>query len=279
MTSSAETTAGATSQAVTSQAATSQAATFHAAAWPSAAAGDGDALAKARWEMLNLVQWLARIANSYVPEAAPEERVLLSFDAGEAAFVTRPFSEGISLAMRLATLEMQFREGGKPMPHRFDPEERSPSEVEAWLLVELLHRGLDCAKFSKTLPYTVSGLMAGDAEDHSPQSCAKGLAVLAAWYCNAAEVLAAAARAAGTDARVLCRPQTLDLTCAAGAASATAGFGFSPGNARRPEPFFYVGPESGNARAVLSASEVLSVDDPAAMAKDFIAAAAARRGS
>ena len=56
--------------------------------------------------------------------------------------------------MRLPTLEMQFHEHGKPVPHILDPEEHSPAEVEAWMLVELLHRGVDREKFSKTLPYS-----------------------------------------------------------------------------------------------------------------------------
>ncbi len=124
---------------------------------------------------LNLVQWLSRIANSYVRDGAPEAVSELEFRAADAAFVTKQFDKGIALEIRLPGLELQFLENGKPMPHVFDPEEHSPAEVEAWLLVELLHRGIDREKFSKELPYAIAGLMSGDAEDYSPQLCRPGL--------------------------------------------------------------------------------------------------------
>jgi hypothetical protein len=221
------------------------------------------------------VQWLARIANSFAPGSTAEERVLLEFRAADAAFVTPPFDRDIALEMRLPSLEMQFLEGGRPVPHVFDPEEHSPAEVEAWLLVELLHRGLDRAKFSKNLPYTVPDLMTGDADDHAPSACRPGLTQLAAWFRNAAAILAAVE---GTGkARVVCWPQTLDLTCSSARGSKPAleaAFGFSPGDARSPEPSFYLRGADGRKRAILSASELAAESDPAAAAMRFIRSAA-----
>ena len=156
-------------------------------------AGDPQALEKARIEMINIVQWLARVANSYVTARTPDDRVLLGFRAADAAFVTKTFDDGLALEMRLPSLEMQFVENGRAAPHILDPEEHSPAEVEAWLLVELLHRGIDRSKFTKQLPYSVPNLMTGDAEDYSPHSCESGLKALMAWFQNAAEVLEAAA--------------------------------------------------------------------------------------
>ena len=151
-----------------------------------------------------------------------------------------PFDDDLALELRLASLEMQFREHGKPMPHILDPEEHSPAEVEAWLLVELLHRGVDHTKFSKALPYTIPGLMTGDSEDYSPRSCRQGLAQLAAWLQNAADVLDATMRVAGVDhVRIACLPQTLSLVGLSGAGSKRTDFGFSPGTEQNPEPFFY----------------------------------------
>ena len=185
--------------------------TMNPARWQLARTGDPRALAKARSEAINLVQWLSRIANSYVTAGTPEQRTMLAFCAAEPALVTRAFDDDLALELRLASLEMQFREHGKPMPHILDPEEHSPAEVEAWLLVELLHRGVDHMKFSKALPYTIPGLMTGDSEDYSPRSCRQGLAQLAAWFQNAADVLDAAMRAAGVDhVRIACLPQTLE---------------------------------------------------------------------
>src|SRR5271169_6660613 len=183
--------------------------------WPPV--GDLDELAKARTEAINLVQWLARIANSYVTEGPPERRTELEFRASAAALFTKPFDKNLQLEIRLPNLEMQFIDNGNPMPHILDPEEHSPAEIEAWILVELLHRGIDREKFSKNLPYTVPGLMSGDAEDHSPQACQQGLTQLMAWLQNAAAVLSATSRGGGSaNVRIVCLPQTLNLTCVSG---------------------------------------------------------------
>ena len=151
---------------------------------------------RARGEAINVVQWLARVAQSYVTSAPLERRTDLRFRAADAAFVTEPFEKGVALEMRLPDLHLQFLQNGKPVPHVFDPQERSPAEAEAWILVELLHRGIDREKFSKTLPYTVPGLLTGDAEDYAPQACREGLAQLTDCFGKAANVLAETARAA-----------------------------------------------------------------------------------
>jgi hypothetical protein len=233
---------------------------------------DREAVAQARAEAINLAQWLARIANSFVSGATPQERMRLEFRAADAAFVTQQFDRDIALELRLPSLEMQFLEGGAPMPHVFDPQDHSPAEVEAWLLVELLHRGLDRSRFSKDLPYAVADLMTGDAADHSPQAHRQGLAALAVWFDNAAAILAAAA--GGDEARVVCLAQTLDLVCPAGQGRAAA-FGFSPGNAQQPEPFFYVGAAGSRPCAILTGAQLATEPDPAAAVTRFIKAAMA----
>jgi hypothetical protein len=248
------------------------------APWRFAAMGDPQALAKARAAAINVVQWLARIANSYVTARPPDERVLLIFRAADAAFATKTFGDGLSLEMRLPSLEMQFLENGRPAPHILDPEEHSPAEVEAWLLVELLHRGVDRTKFTKQLSYSIPNLMSGDAENYSPQSCRRGLVELRAWFQNAAVILEAAAPA-GTPG-IVCRPQTLELSCAMEADSKPANFGFSPGDGRCPEPYFYRNASAkekstgGSKRSILTASQLLADDDPADIAITFIRAAA-----
>jgi hypothetical protein len=243
--------------------------------WPPV--DDLDELAKARTEAINLVQWLARIANSYVTEGPPERRTELEFRASAATLCTRPYDKNLTLEIRLPNLEMQFIDNGNPVPHILDPEEHSPAEIEAWILVELLHRGVDREKFSKKLPYTIPGLMSGDAEDHSPQLCRQGLTQLMAWFQNAAAVLSAASRSAGAaDVRVVCLPQTLNLTCISGQGAIQANFGFSPGDTRNPEPFFYtnssaaIGSADAKSRSVLKASNLLVERDPAAAALKFL---------
>jgi hypothetical protein len=230
--------------------------------WPASHRDNKEIFVKAREQTLNLVQWLARVANSYVAGGLPQDRVALDLRP-DGALVTKTFGRDIALEMRLPGLEMQFQERGKPMPHILDPEERSPAEVEAWILVELLHRGLDRDKFSKTLPYTIKNLMSGDAEDYSPQACAAGLAQLTAWFRAAASVLS-------NDGRVVCLPQTLILVPAPEHGIPAAGF--SPGDGQHDEPYFFVGTGNGGKRRLLTASELSSEKYPAAAAAQFIKA-------
>jgi hypothetical protein len=222
--------------------------------------------ALARMEALNLVQWLARIANSYVTNKMPEERVVLEFRSANPAFVTQPFEKQVTLEMRLADLEMQFSEYGRPVPHIFNPEEHSPAKVEAWLLVELLHRGIDRSKFSKKLPYPMPNLMTGDAEDHSPLACGEGLAKLVVWCRNAASVLSSASRGA----RILALPQTLTLAYEAnGGPEMSCGFAIGD---EKTEPYFFARKIGERKPEVLSASQLEKESNPGLAAAQFITA-------
>jgi hypothetical protein len=237
-----------------------------ATSWNSKLELDLSELAQARVETINLVQWPARVANSYVSDGS-SERTTLRFRAGDAAFVTQPFENELALEIRLPTLEMQFLDNGKPVPHIFDPEEHSPAEAEAWILVELLHRGIDRDRFSTRLPYTVPGLMSGDAEDYSPLSCQTGLTQLAAVFQDAAAILDAVARAEGdVEAAIVLRPETLDLR--SNSREGTHRLGFSPGDAENPEPYFYVstGAARSARRLLATARALISESDPVAAA-------------
>jgi hypothetical protein len=232
---------------------------------PNFAGDDLTEFVRARSEAINLVQWPARVASSYVTSGAPERRTDLEFRAANAAFVTRRFADGVALEMRLPDLHLQFLHNGKAMPHVFDPQERSPAEAEAWILVELLHRGIDREKFSKKLPYTIPGLLAGDAEDYAPQACRKGLIQLTDWFVKAAAVLEAGARPLDK-AEVICLPQTLDLVLAPLSGASSIPLGFSPGDTEKPEPYFYTGggvnPASPKPpRAIVSGSKLLAQGD------------------
>jgi hypothetical protein len=235
--------------------------------WRPLPADDGEELERARNEALNLVQWLARIAHSYVTGGAPEHHTDLDFDAALASFTTQPFADDTALQMRLPDLQLQFLAGGKPVPHIFDPDGRSPAEVEAWILVELLHHGIDREKFSKQLPYAIAGLMTGDAVDHETQACREGLAQLTAWFGNAATVLGAVARVSGaTMPRIICLPQTFALTLAPDSAAPRGGLGFSPGDRENTAPHFYTGGKGNDGSQSaqrIAAAALLSQDDPA----------------
>jgi hypothetical protein len=233
--------------------------------WQTRTIGDLSELAQARVEAINVAQWLTRIANSYVAASTPEQRTWLEFRPHDAAIATGNFDKAITLEMRLPMLELQFLENGKPMPHVFDPEEHSPAEVEAWLLVELLHRGIDRGVFSKKLPYTIAGLMSGDAEDYSPRLCGPGLIRLTALMRDAAAVLKAAAPSKGGDqASIACLPQNLNLV----GPSDSGSFVFSLGDAESPEPYFYrrAGSSGGGGNLTIKAAALMAECDPIAAA-------------
>lgn len=237
--------------------------------WPAADKISIAEIAKAREELLNLIQWPARIGNSYVP-GDPQARIELEFRPAGAAFFTKSFENGLSLTLRLPSLEMQFLHDGRPTPHVFDPNQRSPAEVEAWLLVELLHRGVDRDKFSRKLPYGMAGLMTGDAEDHMPSLCRDGLEYLTEWLQSAGHVLATLYKG-----KIVCSPQTLELTC-----GSQPGVGFALNGAGTAEPFFYTTFAADDAsgarqqRASLPASVLLTKSDPTSAAIEFLKSSA-----
>jgi hypothetical protein len=247
------------------------------AGWQSVRPLDLEVLSRARAETINLLQWLARIANSYVLGGSSEDRLYLEYQPAAANFVTKAFSTNLTLALRMPALKMQFQENGKPVPHIFDPEDRSPTEAEAWILVELLHHGIDRARFMKELPYCVPGLLTGDATNHSPESCQQGLTQLTAWFRKAAAVLDAVASTSGAEQTcIVCGPQTLGLSCLSNNGSVGPDIGFSPGDEQNPEPYFHRrrpgknGSGAGRGRAILTATELLTARDPAATAFDFL---------
>jgi hypothetical protein len=237
--------------------------------------GRSAALEAARQETRNIVQWLARVALSYVTDADAERRLDLDVAPGAAAFVTKSFADGVALEMRLAELRLQFLHNGKPVPHVFDPQERSPAEAEAWILVELLHRGIDREKFSTNLPYAIPGLLTGDAVDYAPEACRQGLTELAHWFGKATGVLKETAQASGTDAAVICRPQTLDLALAALPDAKLPALGFSLGDPQHAQPYFYaagrsISQSTDAGRKIVGAGELLTHGDNARAAATLL---------
>jgi hypothetical protein len=240
---------------------------------------DTTELKKARWDVVNIIQWLARIANSFVDETTSEKRVVLEFRPRDVAFITQSFNNGITLEMHLPRLELQFAENLQLMPHVFDPEDHSPAEAEAWLLVELLHRGIDRSKFKKKLPYDIPDLLSGDAEKYSPKSHSKGLIEIVKWLRNASLILElASSGSVSKKRRIVCFPHTLHFTCLSDTPLHQSYFGFSLGDAANPEPFFFKGKSSENLlvgvknNPILTATQLLATRNPTDAVMDFVRA-------
>jgi hypothetical protein len=241
-----------------------------AAGWRPVGELDPGLLGKGRSLALSVAQWPARVANSYVTGKTWVDRMCLLWDAAAGTLVTPSFDRELAIGLDLATLQMWFLEQRRRVPHSFDPEGRSPAQAEAWILVELLHRGVETARFSKALPYELPDLLSGDAEEYSPQSCAAALRELTAWYHNASISLRAAAKQIGVAAPpIACNPQNLTLTCRVEVGgeqptSQKVELGFSPGEHASDSPYFYIKAADGNpgAPSRLRAATIIAAGAP-----------------
>ncbi len=136
----------------------------------------------------NAVQWLARTAKSFRSGAANND-IALNWDENRNAFITSEFGDGLQMELRLPDLTLQFLENGKPVKHELNMEGRSPAHVEAWVLVELLHRGVDRERFSTHLPYTIPNQMMGDRVEYSPELRGDELGQIVGWFAAATELM------------------------------------------------------------------------------------------
>lgn len=203
-------------------------------------------MAAARRQIHNAATWLARIANSFREPAADRGHLMLDWDAERGALTTQRFAGSLAVELRLPQLHLQFLEVGRPVPHALDMEDRTPAAVEAWVLVELLHRGLERDRFSKALPYETALPMTGDSEKFAPAEYAAELALLTAWAQGASRAIAPMAGGAG----IMCWPEPLQFGAIleSGAPASNGGsrlrVAVSLGDERTKEPHFLVVPEN-----------------------------------
>jgi hypothetical protein len=151
---------------------------------------DSAKLSVAQNEALNAAQWLARMSLSFATHPAVEKVPYVLRWSPTAGIISSPeIAEDIQLELRLPELAMEFSKNGRPVPHRIYFEGKSPAEVEAWLLVEMLHRGMPRENFTKALPYSVPNIMTGDAIKHSIDEIKTELELLTDWLVAAGSVL------------------------------------------------------------------------------------------
>src|SRR5690606_43803 len=220
--------------------------------WESIRAYNSERLSEARMQLHSAVQWLARIERSYGQTPESRNSMLQWHDDGKIS--TQPLESGLGLELRLPDLIMQFTENGTPSRHEIDLEERSPAHVEAWMLIELLHRGVDRSKFAKELPYDVSTLMSGDGVEFSPDEHEQELDEFADLFRNAAAVLAhVRGHRNGATRLVRFRPQDMSIEMPTGPANGTetssVTVGFALGDTGTSEPFFYISRNTGGTQA------------------------------
>ncbi len=226
--------------------------------------------ADARRQAHNALHWLARLAHTYRGPEENNSHVELVWDEPTGTLRTRDLGDGVTLEVRVSDLELQFCENGEPVPHILSFEERTPAHVEAWILVELLHRSLDRDRFSKELPYSANDLMLGDNEEHEVEIYKEELEALNAWLRNAVPVLKALRHdldgELGVDlanCEIVCWPQTfqlgIEIPLLQGSGADSLRAGLSAGDALRTMPFFFVGTRDEATKGDFDASSVLSV--------------------
>ena len=212
--------------------------------------GDAGLTTSARFETQNAVQWLVRMTQSFASVPSEGGDIGLRWRTGSRTIVTPEVATATSLELSLPALTFQFLEGGEPSPHVFDPDGKSSTEVEAWLLVEMLHRDFDRDMFSKKLPYRLPRLMTGDEAKYGPQSMVSELEQLAARLADAGKVLADVRQKLGSDKdlapnELICWPEHVDIGFTAplwdqSADSERVEIGYTPGDDKNMRPGFFV---------------------------------------
>lgn len=206
---------------------------------PDVSAFDAKRLGEARRQLRSAALWPARVAASYAPAALGPG---LTWNLQRNSIVTPVFDKGLQLELRPADLSMQFLDHGKPVPHVLDMDDRSPAHVEAWLLVEMLHRGIDREQFTKLLPFDVRGLMAGDHEKFVTLDYPDELSAISRWLSFAATTLSRLAPAAAVSVSVpdLTLSVPVGANAQGDAGKAERSVTFSLGDEANPEPQFSV---------------------------------------
>lgn len=209
---------------------------------PDLSAFDPSRLSAARRQMRSALLWPARMAASFCASSAGTVDRALRWDPHRQAVLTPLFEGSLQIELRLPMLEMQFLDHGEPVPHMLDMDDRTPAHVEAWVLVELLHRDLDRSRFSKDLPFDIQGLMMGDQEEFSPHELGREMAALTRWLAAGASVLGeiAQTRPITVVAPSLSLTTGLPVEGAGQAGGGTHSAIFSLGDAASAEPQFSV---------------------------------------
>ena len=216
--------------------------------------GDQDParLAEARTQLLSVAQWLARVQRSYATRGV--EPLTLRWSDDRKVIATHGFADDLVLELQMDRLVMQFTEGGRPSDHEIDVEERSPAHIEAWILIELLHRGVDRDRFSKDLPYDTSAMRSGDGVEFSPVEYEPELRALAALFRNAVSTIH---QAAGSGSGLRISPHDLSVEAESGGRT----IGFSLGDAMISGPYFYVRGDAASSEPSTAATAILLVSD------------------
>tara|TARA_E500000331_G_C17243523_1_gene708090 strand:+ start:268 stop:1098 length:831 start_codon:yes stop_codon:yes gene_type:complete len=211
---------------------------------------------RARFEAHNALFWMARGVNSYREKEDNNKHLELMWETSTSTLKTRVFCDNLQVGLNFLELEIYFCEDGKKVKHSFWFDERTPAYVEAWYLVELLHREKDQNKFSTELPFHSDNFFLGDTEEHNASSLQPELRALHNCFTKGADILsqvqldaAADREALGEEYSLSVQPETFTLgfeLCSLTDNGTKIVVGLSAGDNLRPAPFFFVSANRAN---------------------------------
>ena len=204
----------------------------------------------ARVEAHNALFWMARAAHSFVEPMQENAHLNLLWENDSADFRTQIFGDDIQIGLNLPELELYFCEKKEKVLHSFWLDDKTPAFVEAWYLVELLHRGIDPETFSTSLPFDSKNMLMGDTQDHNASLYKKELTALKDCIDNSIAILEEVAeqlqrnkKLVKDSYKIVLEPESFTLILTNTPSSGndqkiTAGL--SAGDNLRQAPFFFV---------------------------------------
>ena len=217
--------------------------------WPEIAIFQTKKYRNARVEAHNALFWMARASHSFLDPTLGNSHLSLFWNEDNCDFRTRLLVDGCQIGLHLPDLELYFCDHGEKVPHSFWLDDRTPAFVEAWYLVELLHRGIEQEKFSTALPFESPDMLMGDTEDHNASLFKTELTAMSECLSGAINILKIVADQlarhkdfANNPGQITLEPQSFTLMTRADLSTShdkTVLVGFSVGDHLRPAPFFF----------------------------------------
>lgn len=218
--------------------------------WPESAIFQTTQYRDARVEAHNALFWMARSAHSFLDPTAENRHLSLFWHKDNNDFRTRVLVDGLQIGLYLPDLELYFCENEEKAPHSFWLDDRTPAFIEAWYLVELLHRHIDQEKFSTSLPFESNSMLMGDTQEHSASVFKTELAAINFCIIKAVDLLQKVANCLSEhdnfsikQGQISLEPEAFTVVLRANLSfclEKTLLVGFSVGDHLRPAPFFFI---------------------------------------
>lgn len=244
---------------------------------------DGASLSETRLTLHHTTQLLASFGQALVEPRTDDSHRSMTWDAGTDSFSSETTADRLQASLSVPDFTLALgRDGSRLASLKLAG--RTLSEAKGWLEERAREAGAPATELAwpeYDLPEHTAG------RDNALEPNPEVLAALAAWYANAATHLEAIARTVPEASEVRCWPHHFDLATlftfpgtGAHDDARYVGLGFSPGDASRDLPYYYVngwpapapadlralaGPGAWNTEgwvgAVLTADDIVAITD------------------